>query len=236
MLLRLLSKKGLTGFFCLLAGVGVLWWLLVPKEPSYQGKTLTEWQDVLMSDMSSVRVFRDYGAVQLTYARKHETPFKSMGTNMFPFLLNQIQAKDSEFEIWYREKCQDYGWQIRFFRWEGYDREAAALSFLALQEEAHSAAPQLLALSQEGNSEVKWLIFRTLSLMGFNSEEYLRFLINDLRSKAPYDQDCAIDCLMRLGPKAKSVLSELQMLSNSGGQPAKAALELKQVIHRVSSE
>jgi hypothetical protein len=94
----------------------------------------------------------------------------------------------------------------------------------------------LLALSQERDSEIKWLIFRTLSLLGFNSEEYLRFLINDLRSKAPYDQDCAIDCLMRLGPKAKAVLPELQKLSNSGGQPANAAFELKQVIHRVSSE
>jgi hypothetical protein len=48
----------------LLLGV-MAWWLLVPKEPSYQGRTLTEWQDVLMGDMSSVRVFRDYGAVQL---------------------------------------------------------------------------------------------------------------------------------------------------------------------------
>lgn len=201
---RLPSKKGLTGFFCLLLGVGVIWWLLVPKEPSYQGKTLTEWQDEMV-DAFPVGSMRGHQETINEIRQKFEPPFKAMGKNVIPFLLRQIQAKDSDFERWVRARCEDRGWPVPLYHDQWIDRRRAEKTFAVLRQEAYPAVPELLRLARE-ERELRPLVFYTLTGMEVTSEEFLRMLVESARSFSDVERGSATHCLYEFCSNAKDAM------------------------------
>ncbi len=231
---RLLSKKGVMGFFCLFVGVGVLWWLLVPKEPSYQGKTLTEWQEEVMNAYPAGSMRSHQGYLN-GIRQKFGAPFKAMGTNVIPFLLQQIQAKDLDFEQWVSARCEDRGWPVPFFRNEWHDRRCAEKSFAVLKEHAYSAVPELLRLARE-DGELRPVILQTLTGMEVTSEEFLRLLVELAQSNSEVDRLVARDCLYKLGYQAKDAIPMLEKVIVKYKENGWSTSELEHLRDAISKE
>lgn len=204
---RLLSKKVLTGFFCLLVGVGVLWWLLVPKEPSYQGKTLTEWQDEIAYQTRSKRG-QEFNVILAGY----RPTLQKMEPHVIPMLLQQLQAKDSPFEVWLRGKCYQRGWDTPFFSWQKIEHDRALLCFGVLQDSAHPAIPELMRLVKGTDELVSRNAMTALSIMEVDSPEYLNFLLELIRNSSEFRRNQAMHCLWRMGDKARKTIPELEKI------------------------
>src|ERR1043165_5624744 len=112
--------------------------LLRSREPSYHGKRLSYW-------------LRQLQSFQGDYPAEAMTAIRSIGTNAIPFLLEDLEAKDSEWKV----KMND--WMADTFSWRpshvtaNARRRMAASGFFALAPLAEPAIPKLLPLLQDQN-------------------------------------------------------------------------------------
>jgi len=237
-----LKRRWIGGLCLLIACVAASWLILTPKEPSYQGKTLTEWQDDLVAHMASMVDMHpgangrnmSYGAALSRTVPLFEVPFQSMGTNTFPFLLCQIQAKDSDLESRIARIFHEHEWQSKSFRSAVYRQEAAALSLIVLKQKGYLAVPEMLNLARNSDEETRERIFTVCARMGVNSEEYLKLLVAELQGSVAIERINAINCIVRLGGKAKVILPELQRLSANEEKQGKSDNSLKYAIQVIS--
>jgi tetratricopeptide (TPR) repeat protein len=125
--------------FLALAVGGVMWLALPPREPSYQGKTLSEWL--------SPYIVIDYApGEEPTKAQEDQCrdAIRHMGTNAIPLLLRMLKAKDSPAKIKIAELLdrQDF---IRIpFSSADYQNRKAEIGFNLLGDIATNAAPALI--------------------------------------------------------------------------------------------
>ena len=119
---------------------GLAFFCLRKSEPSYQGKSLSEW--LRLESVLHGGVLAD----QLSY--KTEEALQNMGTNVIPFLVKRIGTKNSPF----KKALWDFGdkhrlLHIRIDLFTIYDEQRrAARAFKAFGPEARGAIPSLSAL------------------------------------------------------------------------------------------
>lgn len=205
---KLRLKRWVGGLCLLVASIAASWWVLIPKEPSYQGKTLTEYQAKMMV------IYHQNGSLQRIERMAIESgrPFlQPMGTNALPFLLRQIQTKDSKLEVWLRDVCDKRGWRLPFLNAESgwYNCNVAMLSFGAMREKAYPAVPELLKLARS-NSDSRPYVLTALTLMERSDQELLGILLDLISNGSTDDRRLAVDCLLRLGKKAKPLAPEIR--------------------------
>jgi hypothetical protein len=217
---RLLSKRELTVFLCLLVGVGLLWWLLVPKEPSYQGKTLTEWQKLLWADLEKDHwkgglkpldevIVMHYERKQQETVKNYQEPFRSMAPKSIPILLKQIQITDSNGEIWLRGACRSFGLELMDLWHYEYQKLYAKHTLIAMEDAALPAVPDLVRLA-ESDPALRQTVIEILSRIGANSPEVIALLV---REAEHFSLISEIDrAAYRLGGKAAAMLPELERM------------------------
>jgi HEAT repeat protein len=133
--MRLRYRIGFVGLLVVVAAA--LLWAGRSREPSYQGKRLSQWMDVLVPSDDAPD---DASHKQATEAIRH------IGTNALPFLLAELQYKESPFDKaldWLNEKRS-----FRELRGKAKDEHAgrAVAGFRALGPAAKPAIPALAVM------------------------------------------------------------------------------------------
>ncbi len=233
---RLKSKKFWISSLWVLASLVVLglsaWgfreWRM-PPEPVYRGKKLTEWQ------VEMERVY--YGSGFLRRGRNNVVEMgrhclQPMGTNALPFLLWQIQTKDSDFELWLRRQCEDRGWPVPFYQDQWQARHRAVISFGALEKHAHPAAPGLLRLAKR-DRELRCNVVAALAWMEWGDDEFLQLLVEMIGHGDTKERDVALEGLLILEGKARSIAPDLKKIQAQEHQARKMDQTLEIVIRIV---
>ena len=116
------------------------------REPTYNGRTLSEWLDLGRSDINPA---------QRTHA------VQQIGTNALPFLLAWIQDQPSPFEL----TLSDWLWRLHITYRRAERPRSAFFGFAALQEQAKPAIPALALLVDSTNRTEFWAI-QALGVIG----------------------------------------------------------------------
>lgn len=110
---------------------GVLIWSLVPREPAYQGKSLTHWLNKL----------NRAGSLENTESVE---AIRAMGARSLPYLLGYLQKDDP----WFKKKFRELIQKQRWVRWQKTDRNtfstASTFAFQQLGPVASPALPDLI--------------------------------------------------------------------------------------------
>ncbi|EEF60945.1 HEAT repeat domain-containing protein [Pedosphaera parvula] len=133
-------KRTFLALPCLLLLGGLAWQVLRPREPVYQGKTLTQW---LRQGIGS------------TNAEDEKLIVKAVtiiGTNALPVLLQKIQATDSPLKLKFISLIERQSFvEIKFTKaWES--KSEATEGFCILGPSAKPAVPKLTELLQYDDS------------------------------------------------------------------------------------
>ncbi|HXT40758.1 MAG TPA: hypothetical protein VN887_12165 [Candidatus Angelobacter sp.] len=166
---NLCYRKWRIGFCVVMVGALTLWLMVYPhrsKEPSYQGRTLTEW----LSDCSvypppvlgeSPRVFNSHFP-----ATEHAV--KEIGTNAIPTLLEMLQAGDSTTDLKAKLNVLLNRQSIIHFRFRsGSDyRRLAVFGFEILNKDAAPAVPALIGLLNNQHTIARYHVIQALENIG----------------------------------------------------------------------
>jgi HEAT repeat protein len=201
----------------LVAGAAV-WLVRHFSEPSYQGKPLSAWLDQAARD-------RDIGWFGRESSGRDSQPaqaVRAMGPRAIPLLLNWLRAKDTPSRRKLRDFAQKYKW-IPIDRRDPDGLNAmACYGFWVLGPAAKSAVPQVIALLDDEEAEVRTSAASVLSCIGPGDITALPALEKRLNALCRANS-WSIDWLMEasavlhavgeMGPAAKSALPQITLLS-----------------------
>jgi len=109
----------------------VLLIVLLPREPSYEGKSLSYW-------------LRQCDSSQRTLPETFKEALHQMGTNALPHLVARLGKKDSRMKVWALNFCRRHNWrQPALLRPAWKDQNAAALALSELGESASSHVSEI---------------------------------------------------------------------------------------------
>jgi len=200
---------------------GIVWQVLQPREPVYQGKPLSFWLI--------------YGKPQ-----ESEDAVRQAGTNAIPTLLRMLRAKDSALKVKLMDlTSRQHIIKIHFTQALVLNIEAVH-GFAALGAKAQSAVPAVIEiLNQDGSSyhsmyalstigpaakeaipallkrlddpttEYEYAVFSTLRGIGAKSDEVVPVLIRQLASTNVAKQGRALARLSQFGSDAKSAVPKV---------------------------
>jgi hypothetical protein len=141
----------------LLAAIAIVY-LCIPKEPRYQGRSLSQW---LYQAQSSFNYSGGRSGSDPQW-QSASNALQNIGTNALPLLLKWISAKDS------RQKAALISWinSCHFLHWyfptAAEHREAACYGFLLLKDKAKPAWPSLVQHTYDKESTVRTASFLSL--------------------------------------------------------------------------
>lgn len=185
----------------------------MPKEPSYQGKTLTEWQDELIRELRGVSIKSRNDDPYAEVTMRYQQPFESMRDDAMPFLLRQLKHQDTKAEIRIKKWIVGLGWMEEDPLGEYRNEVRARVAFLALKEKGRPAVPKLLELAY-ADAECRPECIDIISGMGVGSEGFLDLLVLVLRDDGDGSlaKDRAQNAFFHLGNKAASCVPELKKI------------------------
>jgi tetratricopeptide (TPR) repeat protein len=136
------SRSGLLLLFVILGIGGLLWLTRVPRQPSYQGKSLMFWLSRARESGAAYYDQKDPTIIECRQA------IRGIGTNGIPTFLRILRAKDSALKRAAIDlvQRQDYV-RIRFHSVEG-QKVMAQTGFFFLGEMASNAVPALVDIYQ----------------------------------------------------------------------------------------
>jgi hypothetical protein len=185
-----LRRAGFCGLAVLLAA-GVVVYLLIPKEPSYQGRTLTQWLEWSTEDSRYLYIFAsDRPDPDFLSTR---AAVQAMGTNAIPFLLEWSCASNSKAGAkiisWLNKHLSE-----RHQIWDAQQRQVASdMGFGLLGDKARSAWPLFVQWTYDKNPERRSLGLHLLVTTKADKEitlPVLRRLVDDsfkpMRDAAAY--------------------------------------------------
>ena len=193
------------GFGFLIAGIlasGLGVYFRRPKEPSYQGRALTEW----LGDCS---VHPPWGWGEYPRAFNPRVPaarkaVKEIGTNAIPILLNMLQTGDSMTKLKIElnvllERQSMIGFRFR----PGYDyRNLAVFGFEILEKEAAPAVPALIGLLNPEHSNVRFEVIYSLGRIGPAAKDAVPALLKLLNDEHASVRYAVTNVLKQIDPEA----------------------------------
>jgi HEAT repeat protein len=187
-------------------------------EPSYQGKSLSAWLDQAARD-------REIGQFGMETSGRDSQPAQAvlaMGPRAIPLLLDWLRAKDTPFRRKLRDFAQKYKW-IPIDRRNPDDLNAmACYGFWVLGPAAKSAVPQVIALLDDEEAQVRASAASVLSWIGPGDITALPALekrLNALCRANSWSNDwlmeasAVLHAVGEMGPAAKSALPQITLLS-----------------------
>lgn len=130
----------------LLAGVvGLLVWRAPgPREPVFEGRTLTSWLDHHVASSAASPPYNSPGWKKADEAIRH------IGTNAIPTLLEMIRARDRPpFVLKLMETARRLGFTRSMYRYANWRHEEAEYAFQMLGTNAASAVPELIRIYEQ---------------------------------------------------------------------------------------
>jgi HEAT repeats len=153
-------------FAMLLVAAGAGWVAYSTREPSYGGKSLTEW--LSLHSQQKVAHWEQTGKFHVLGEKPDEAEIaiRKIGTNALPQLVRMVGAKDSPLKLkiwsWLRSHPA-----IRVpFRMAIEDRVLATWGFDALGAEAKPAVPALIRLMDDKDEMVRRMAMKCLEDIG----------------------------------------------------------------------
>jgi hypothetical protein len=167
-----------------LAVGGLAVYLLRPKEPSYQGKTVREW----MAELSEGEV------------AKARQAFHVFGTNAIPIVVQELCVRDSKLTLaMHRLMARQSLIPFPFATAESR-RDAAITAILFLSSE-HAAQPAIALivphLRTGTDSDVRSSLFWVLGAIGLAAPEAVPFALAGLKDPNSDVRACALEFLAR---------------------------------------
>ena len=168
----------------LLAFVSGIVWLCLPQEPSYKGKRFSYWLDQLPGTLVS-----DEGAIATTApafastSQDAKAALDAVGTNGLRTLMSRLRGRDSRI----KSAIQHLGVRLGLFKAQyvptAQMRRAQALTaIIKLDERAAPIVPNLIALTQSDDSEIR--LAAAHALRNVARREYRRLEREDRLGKA----------------------------------------------------
>ena len=177
----------------------LLGWLVIQllrtKEPSYQGRTLTEW----LQTGEKGEWVRPNSPHYYPLVTKSVAPVKAIGTNGIATFLRLIQAHDSKLKRFIRSLHDRQSLiDLRFLPdWE--KQNMGIRGFMILGTNAISAVPALLQLMHDGNGDAafgaSYVLFGVLESFQRNKDICLPVLLKLLNDSDRDNQLSAANCM-----------------------------------------
>ncbi len=166
------------------------WLVFRPREPVYEGKTLSAWlieyhTNRWPSDVEAKTAIRHFGTTAAPVL------LKMMSTRESPVRLKLLALVPKQYQArFHLQTANDYTRRI------SNSRRVGASGFVALGENARPFVPQLIALLEDKNKDVRYLAVFTLRCLGPVAKDALPALTNCLA-----DPDFAVrdDAVIALG-------------------------------------
>jgi len=144
----------MTKRFCIVIGLllasalGVfVWQASLPRQPVFEGRTLTSWLDHHVASSAASPPYNSPGW------KKADEALRSIGTNAIPTLLDVIRAKDPPpFMLKLLEMARRQHWMRINYRYASWRQEEAEYAFEVLGTNAASAVPELIRIYERGVS------------------------------------------------------------------------------------
>jgi len=150
-------KRALAVLLPLIVGFA-LWLLTRPREPEYQGRTLSAWLD-------------DYNRAGTWNVEPASAAIRAMGTNCLPFLLAQIKRSPSRLTVKVVNLASKQQLlKLPFYGMNRY-RSASIVALRALGSQAAPLCPELLQLTKDPGAS--WWASMSLLAIGTNSIPFL---------------------------------------------------------------
>ena len=155
----------------LLIVVFAAWLLTRPREPEYQGRSLSAWLD-------------DYNRTGTEGAEQASTAIRAMGTNCLPYLITHIKHNPSPWTVkLVLLLSKQHVIKLPFY---GVDRyfSASIIALHALGPQAAPLCPNLLALTK--NPRTWWWANMSLLAIGTNSIPFLELACQNTNQAGAY--------------------------------------------------
>ncbi|HZV35956.1 MAG TPA: HEAT repeat domain-containing protein [Verrucomicrobiae bacterium] len=166
------------GFALLLIAVGLSWYISRSREPTYQGKPLTYWLELLNTDDGRLVDPADNSA------REAEHAVQAIGTNAIPTLLEMLQKKDSPLKSGLIAlSTKEHFLHINIFP-DSYYHALAFDGFGALGTNGRQAVPALLKIFR--SSDQRPGAAMCLRLIGPAAESAVAALVHSLAVDTNY--------------------------------------------------
>ena len=208
----------------LLAATSVAWVFSRRVEPVYDGRPLTFWAQQYGSNN-----WRSGGK---NLARGAEFAIQQIGTNAIPFLLDLMQAQDSDLKKRLRQHLpRTWHDQLHLKDKSGDLRRVGAHGLAALGTNAPAAVPALIKLAKQ-NPDVdgRYIAVFALRALGATAEAAIPFYIECLTNKdATIRNEAAVGLALiphRRETALPALLTYLESINTSNGWELYSAIEL----------
>jgi HEAT repeat protein len=197
-------------FLFVLAGIffaGFAWLLLTPREPVYQGKTLSVWLEE--ANESQVTHFESANPAAVNAIRQ-------IGTKALPELLRLAATKDvglRQVLLDLNEKQSSISFKVRP---KTKCLNMAAMGFYALGSDARSCVPRLTLLLSDQDSETRSYAAWYLGFIGPAAKDAVPVLIASLKTNhLDTDIFSSSFALGKIGPEANPAVPVLRLIANN---------------------
>jgi hypothetical protein len=159
----------------ILLAVAILGWLgwvnFHDREPSYQGRTVTEWVYLLRETSDDAE------------AQTCKAALQALGTNALPTLLRMIAATDGPIKSRFMSFGNDHPFFSIGLRSETFKHRAGRKAFVCLRGNASPAIPTLVRLLNSRNDEVFYAAYGCLKLIPVDKSVVLPTLAEGLSDR-----------------------------------------------------
>ncbi|MDB6065656.1 MAG: putative lyase [Pedosphaera sp.] len=190
-----MRKRGVILLAMLIVAVvgGIGWLVLRPREPVYEGKTLSEWLD---GDVRSPSP-----SSWMIAAKQSKNAVVQMGTNAIPWLLLRLRAKDSSPLM---DKLVALAQKLHLYKVKArlparIRRAQGENGFLALGAEGKSAVPELIVMyEQKSLRECRESVANALGSIGPAAKAAVPAIVRGLSDMDEVDSNYAAKALGRI--------------------------------------
>ncbi|MBI4661564.1 MAG: hypothetical protein HY735_22305 [Verrucomicrobia bacterium] len=223
-------------FVVLLVIVSLLVWCFIPREPTYQGKKLSEYLRAFAKDGAQVHnqpPFELVCSFQPSPERSRAwEALPKFGTNALPLMIEWLQAKDSRLkDLWIRwTRKQSI---VSFTPLRAYEKRMAALAgFIRFGRQAEAALPSIIPLLSDPSLS-REAVFALTFIRPEQAQDILA-LTNALIDPGTWNEFEAMAALGSFGEKAAGAVPILidKLHSTNAGARAVAAVALARIRKR----
>ena len=200
-----------------LADGGIVWLIARFSEPVYQGIPLSVWLDEAYRNGDVTSYLADTQP-DTSSARA----VRAIGADALPTLINMVRTKDTPIRRMLDHLSTTYKWLPMYHRLYFESHPMAVYGFRMLGPSAKSAVPDLVALLDDNDPQVRVCAACCLAKVGRAGavpglEKHLRTVVRNKPGTGwEEDAEAAIYALGGIGPAARPALSQIAAFTNSG--------------------
>jgi HEAT repeats len=170
--------------------------LIQKREPSYHGRTLTQWLESFREALRPERTAEEQRTLEAsTNAVKH------IGTNAIPMLLQKLSATDSVLVSRFKELAARQKLIQFHFREPFVDRWLGMEGFGILQKDATDAEPSLVQLTQHPDEDVRYRALVCLCYIEARPQVFLPVLLQTAHDPNKVVRQESADLLNEMFPE-----------------------------------